>query len=229
VDPGDALASLLLTAGVPAGQVPPGLEARMALWRDRLAERRLLLTLDDAVSSEQVRPLLPGTGGSLVLRAAVARQRRSSAPLTPQSTLAAPPPASARVSRRHQDAHARPAGEIALIAQTSGTAAASRSHLPSAVTLGHLERPEDTHNPAARRRVLPPSQARITNGTGGPERVILALELVPGGPGRLTSGAPGSASARLAAGRPRWKLPEVNTLVRSRRPGPSRAFIGPVP
>jgi tetratricopeptide (TPR) repeat protein/transcriptional regulator with XRE-family HTH domain len=67
VDPADALASLLLTAGVPAAQIPPGLEARMALWRDRLAERQLLLVLDDAASSEQVRPLLPGTGASLVL------------------------------------------------------------------------------------------------------------------------------------------------------------------
>jgi tetratricopeptide (TPR) repeat protein/DNA-binding XRE family transcriptional regulator len=67
VNPADALASLLLTAGVPASQVPPGLEARMALWRDRLAEKQLLLILDDAASSEQVLPLLPGTGGSLVL------------------------------------------------------------------------------------------------------------------------------------------------------------------
>jgi tetratricopeptide (TPR) repeat protein/transcriptional regulator with XRE-family HTH domain len=67
VDPADALASLLLTAGVPAAQIPPGVEARMALWRDRLAERQLLLVLDDAASSEQVRPLLPGTGASLVL------------------------------------------------------------------------------------------------------------------------------------------------------------------
>ncbi len=67
VDPADALASLLLTAGIPPGQIPPGLEARMALWRDRLAERQLLLVLDDAASSEQVRPLLPGAGGSLVL------------------------------------------------------------------------------------------------------------------------------------------------------------------
>ena len=39
----------------------------MALWRDRLAERQLLLVLDDAASSEQVIPLLPGAGGSLVL------------------------------------------------------------------------------------------------------------------------------------------------------------------
>ena len=67
VDPADALASLLLTAGVLAAQIPPGLQARMALWRDRLAERQLLLVLDDAASSEQVIPLLPGTGGSLVL------------------------------------------------------------------------------------------------------------------------------------------------------------------
>ncbi len=67
VDPGDALASLLLTAGVLAAQIPPGMEARMGLWRDRLAERQLLLILDDAASSEQVRPLLPGAGGSLVL------------------------------------------------------------------------------------------------------------------------------------------------------------------
>ncbi len=67
VDPEDALASLLLTIGVSAAQIPPHLEARMALWRDRLAERQLLLILDDAASSDQVRPLLPGSSGSLVL------------------------------------------------------------------------------------------------------------------------------------------------------------------
>jgi tetratricopeptide (TPR) repeat protein/transcriptional regulator with XRE-family HTH domain len=76
VEPGDALASLLLTAGVPAAQIPPGTEARMGLWRDRLAGRQLLLVLDDAASSEQVRPLLPGAGSSLVL---VTSRRRLSA------------------------------------------------------------------------------------------------------------------------------------------------------
>jgi len=67
VEPGDALASLLLTAGVAAAQIPPGLQARTALWRDRLAGRQLLLVLDDVASSDQVRPLLPGSGGCLVL------------------------------------------------------------------------------------------------------------------------------------------------------------------
>jgi tetratricopeptide (TPR) repeat protein/transcriptional regulator with XRE-family HTH domain len=67
VDPADGLASLLLTAGVAAVQIPPGLEARAARWRDHVAGRRILLLLDDAASHEQVRPLLPGTPGSLVL------------------------------------------------------------------------------------------------------------------------------------------------------------------
>ena len=67
VEPADALASLLLTAGVPAAQIPPGLEAREARWRDHLADKKVLLVLDDAAGHEQVRPLLPGTAGSLVL------------------------------------------------------------------------------------------------------------------------------------------------------------------
>jgi tetratricopeptide (TPR) repeat protein/transcriptional regulator with XRE-family HTH domain len=67
VGPADALASLLLTAGVPAAQIPPGLEARAARWRDQVAGKKILLLLDDATGHEQVRPLLPGTPGSLVL------------------------------------------------------------------------------------------------------------------------------------------------------------------
>jgi DNA-binding SARP family transcriptional activator/Flp pilus assembly protein TadD len=67
VDPADALASLLLAAGVGARQIPPGLEARAAQWRDYLAGKKILLVLDDVAGHEQVRPLLPGTAGSLVL------------------------------------------------------------------------------------------------------------------------------------------------------------------
>jgi tetratricopeptide (TPR) repeat protein/transcriptional regulator with XRE-family HTH domain len=66
-DPADALAGLLLTAGLTAAQIPAGLEPRMRLWRNHLADKQLLLVLDDAASSDQVRPLLPGTAGSLVL------------------------------------------------------------------------------------------------------------------------------------------------------------------
>ncbi|GAA1957674.1 AfsR/SARP family transcriptional regulator [Kitasatospora viridis] len=67
VEPTDALAALLLTIGVAPQQIPPDLDARANLWRSRLAGRRMLLLLDDARSSEQVRPLLPGSSGCLVL------------------------------------------------------------------------------------------------------------------------------------------------------------------
>jgi tetratricopeptide (TPR) repeat protein/transcriptional regulator with XRE-family HTH domain len=67
VTAGDALATLLQSTGVAAQMVPAGLEARARLWRDYLAGRRYLIVLDDALGSEQVRPLLPGTAGSLVL------------------------------------------------------------------------------------------------------------------------------------------------------------------
>ncbi|HEY7145103.1 MAG TPA: tetratricopeptide repeat protein [Streptosporangiaceae bacterium] len=67
VSPADGLASLLLTAGVPAHQIPPGVDARAARWRDHAAGKKVLLVLDDAAGHQQVRPLLPGTPGSLVL------------------------------------------------------------------------------------------------------------------------------------------------------------------
>jgi hypothetical protein len=76
VNPTDALSSLLLTAGVAAPQIPPGREARASRWRDVVAGRKVLLLLDDAASHEQVRPLLPGTPGTLVL---VTSRRRLSA------------------------------------------------------------------------------------------------------------------------------------------------------
>lgn len=67
VQPADALASLLQITGTAPRQLPSGLEARASRWRDWLAGQRLLLVFDDAYGHEQVRPLLPGTPGSLVL------------------------------------------------------------------------------------------------------------------------------------------------------------------
>ena len=67
VDPADALAALLLTAGIGAGQIPSGVEARAGRWRDCVAGKKVLLLLDDAAGHDQVTPLLPGTAGALVL------------------------------------------------------------------------------------------------------------------------------------------------------------------
>jgi DNA-binding SARP family transcriptional activator/tetratricopeptide (TPR) repeat protein len=67
VPPETALAGLLAAAGVDPRSMPAGLEGRIALWRDQMAGQNALLVLDNAASSDQVLPLLPGGEGSLVL------------------------------------------------------------------------------------------------------------------------------------------------------------------
>lgn len=67
VEPGSALEILLRQLGIPAEQIPASLAERSALWRAELAERRVLAVLDNAAGTEQVRPLLPGASGSLIL------------------------------------------------------------------------------------------------------------------------------------------------------------------
>jgi tetratricopeptide (TPR) repeat protein/transcriptional regulator with XRE-family HTH domain len=61
VPPGDALARLLSALGVPDADVPLDVEDRAARYRSQLADRRMLIVLDNAGSVDQVRPLLPGT------------------------------------------------------------------------------------------------------------------------------------------------------------------------
>ncbi|WP_244204439.1 AfsR/SARP family transcriptional regulator [Streptomyces africanus] len=65
--PAAALDSLLGVLGVPSDRIPGDLEGRRALWRSLLADRRMLLVLDNAVDTSQVYPLLPGSPGCLVL------------------------------------------------------------------------------------------------------------------------------------------------------------------
>jgi tetratricopeptide (TPR) repeat protein len=67
VTPLDGLAGLLAAIGVDPRSVPPDVEGRSAMWRDRMAGQRAVVVLDNAASSEQVVPLLPATAGCLVL------------------------------------------------------------------------------------------------------------------------------------------------------------------
>ena len=66
-EPGEVLEVFLRRLGVPAEEVPPTVEERSGLLRQQLAARRVLMVLDNARAEAQVRPLLPGAGGSLVL------------------------------------------------------------------------------------------------------------------------------------------------------------------
>lgn len=65
--PLDALAAFLRALGLPADQVPADLAEAAARFRSLAADRRLLVVLDNAGSAQQVRPLLPGSPGCLVL------------------------------------------------------------------------------------------------------------------------------------------------------------------
>ncbi len=65
--PAEALASMLRSLGVPDHAIPDDPAARAAVYRSRLAGTRTLVVLDSAVDAAQVRPLLPGTSGCLVI------------------------------------------------------------------------------------------------------------------------------------------------------------------
>lgn len=66
-EPAEVLASLLRELGLTGAQIPDSVEERARRYRAELAERRMLVVLDNATCERQIRPLLPGAGGSAVL------------------------------------------------------------------------------------------------------------------------------------------------------------------
>jgi tetratricopeptide (TPR) repeat protein/transcriptional regulator with XRE-family HTH domain len=73
LEPAEVLGRFLRAVGVDGGAVPAGVEERAALYRSRLAGRRVLVVLDDAAGEAQVRPMLPGSPGCAVLVTSRAR------------------------------------------------------------------------------------------------------------------------------------------------------------
>ncbi|WP_435859137.1 BTAD domain-containing putative transcriptional regulator [Streptomyces neyagawaensis] len=67
LEPDEALRGMLGALGVPAARMPAGVDSLAGLYRSTLVGRRLLVLLDDAADTEQVRPLLPAGPGSLTL------------------------------------------------------------------------------------------------------------------------------------------------------------------
>ncbi|WP_412540888.1 BTAD domain-containing putative transcriptional regulator [Longispora sp. K20-0274] len=63
----DALARFLRILGVPGERIPVDLDEATGMYRTLLADRRVLVVLDNASHPDQVRPLLPSSPGSLAL------------------------------------------------------------------------------------------------------------------------------------------------------------------
>jgi DNA-binding SARP family transcriptional activator/tetratricopeptide (TPR) repeat protein len=67
VRPAETISGFLESLGVPARQISPRLDAREGLYRSLLADKRILIVLDNARDEAQVRPLLPGSPACVVL------------------------------------------------------------------------------------------------------------------------------------------------------------------
>jgi DNA-binding SARP family transcriptional activator len=65
--PDDILGQVLRALGVPLTDVPSGEDECAALYRSLVADRRVLVLIDDAATAAQLRPLIPGSGGSALL------------------------------------------------------------------------------------------------------------------------------------------------------------------
>lgn len=65
--PHDALGQLLRGLGLSPREIPDETEERVTVYRSVLADRRVLVLLDNARTAEQVRPMLPAGGRSVVV------------------------------------------------------------------------------------------------------------------------------------------------------------------
>ena len=65
--PAEVVRGFLNSLGVPPEHIPPTAGAQAALYRSLLADRQILVVLDNARDEQQVRPLLPTSRASLVI------------------------------------------------------------------------------------------------------------------------------------------------------------------
>jgi tetratricopeptide (TPR) repeat protein/transcriptional regulator with XRE-family HTH domain len=67
LDPGEVLSRFLRALGMHGSSIPNDLEERVAAYRTLLADRQVLVVLDNAGGEAQIRPLLPGSPSCAVL------------------------------------------------------------------------------------------------------------------------------------------------------------------
>jgi DNA-binding SARP family transcriptional activator/DNA-binding XRE family transcriptional regulator len=219
--PGQAIRGFLDALGVPPGQIPAAADSRAALYRSLTAGQRLLIVLDNALDEQQVRPLLPGTPGPLVivtsrnqltgLSAAEGARLLTLGPLTtPQARAmlaarlgpgwAAEPHAAAEITAL--------CGRLPLALAAAAARAAARPQLSLAALAADLRAPRtrlqilDTGDPAvsvptafsASYRQLTPATARIFRLLGPHPDLDITIPAAAS----LAETAPGQAHRHLA-------------------------------
>ncbi|MGW1671510.1 BTAD domain-containing putative transcriptional regulator [Streptomyces sp. NPDC002324] len=157
LDPAAALRVMLAALGVPAGRMPVRTDSLAGLYRSLLAGRRLLVVLDDAADTEQVRPLLPASPGCLTL----VTSRNALSGLIASGTrplrLDLPSAADARAMLAARTGHARSAaepgaadeivvrcGRLPLALTLVATRATARPDLPLSVLASELRHAGNT-------------------------------------------------------------------------------------
>jgi DNA-binding SARP family transcriptional activator/tetratricopeptide (TPR) repeat protein len=191
--PADALDWLLRALGTPAHQIPQDVEERAALYRQRLADTRTLVVLDNAASEAQVRPLLPGGTGCLVL--VTSRRHLKGLDDAHVLSLDVLPPGDAITLLRKVAGPGGAADEDPMLAEIAGLC----GHLPLALRIAAaLLRHRPTWTPGRLARLLGEQRQRISalsdgerdlgtvfdmsyQGLAGPLRYLFrSLGLVPG-------------------------------------------------
>ncbi|MFF4654735.1 BTAD domain-containing putative transcriptional regulator [Streptomyces sp. NPDC001381] len=211
LEPAETLASVLLALGLPAADIPFGLDERAALYRTLLVGRRVLLVLDDAASSEQVRHLLPpSVDGSAVL--VTSRDRLPGLTATyfagevlldalddaSALLLLASLVGSARVAREPEAATGivQASGRLPLTVRLSGAYAASHPEEPLGQVLAQVPMTDGADARGAMSRALDLSYGKLTTAQ---RQLFRQLGVIPGTEfGRETVGALADCSfARL--------------------------------
>ncbi|TQS23714.1 BTAD domain-containing putative transcriptional regulator [Microbispora sp. KK1-11] len=148
VEPGELLAEALRALGA-AEPLPPTVHERAALYRTLLAERPMLVVLDDAAGAAQVGPLLPGGGSAVVV---TGRRRITELPGAARIDLDVLPQAEAlglltaivgaeRLEREPEEAAAivRACGRLPLAIRVAGARLAARPGWSPAVLRRRLD------------------------------------------------------------------------------------------
>jgi DNA-binding SARP family transcriptional activator len=111
-DTAEVVRGFLDAFGLSPHRIPPALSSQLALYRTMLAGRRMVVVLDNARDADQVRPLLPGAPGCLVI--ITSRDRVSGLVAVEGAqplTLGLLPPAEARLLLAERVGHDRVAAE----------------------------------------------------------------------------------------------------------------------